>query len=151
MTALQPETGDAPVLTLVRHFAAPPEAVFKAFTDLEALAAWWGPEGMTAPVVELDLRPGGAWRTCMRNAEGRDHCVRGVYREISPPSRLRFTWAWEEGEFADRETLVTLTFVAAKGGTELQLLQEGFASEDMRAKHEGGWSSALLCLGQVFH
>ena len=151
MTAADAAHEDRPVLKLVRHFPAPPEALYKAFTDPEALAAWWGPEGMTAPIVELDLRPGGAWRTCMRNAEGQDHCVRGHYREVSPPERLSFTWAWEDGEFADQETLVTLVFKPAKGGTELHLTQEGFSSLDMRDKHQGGWSSALVCLGQTLH
>lgn len=152
MTATDAAANDdaAPVLHLVRHFPAPPEAVYRAFTDPEAFAAWWGPEGMTAPLVELDVRPGGAWRTCIRNAEGQDHCLRGVYREVSPPHRLCFTWAWEAGEFADRETVVTLEFHAAEGGTELRLTQEGFTSRDMRDKHEGGWSSALVCLGQVY-
>ena len=150
MTATEAVSSDSPVLKLVRHFAAPPSAVYRAFTDPEALAEWWGPEGMTAPVVELDVRPGGGWRTCMRSAEGQDHCVRGVYREVSPPDRLSFTWAWEAGEFADQETIVTLEFRAAKGGTELHLTQQGFVSQDMCDKHEGGWSSALICLGQVF-
>jgi uncharacterized protein YndB with AHSA1/START domain len=50
---------DEPIITMVRIFDAPRELVFKAWTDPEHLAQWWGPHGFTNPVCEVDLRPGG--------------------------------------------------------------------------------------------
>ena len=115
-----PNAPETATLTLTRKFAARPEAVFDAFTIAERFARWWGPRDMTVPDCRIDLRVGGSWRTCMRSAEGTEHCVHGVYREIRRPSRLVFTWAWEQGDMAGVETLVTLEFAAAGEGTELR-------------------------------
>ena len=62
----------------------------------EHMVRWLGPKGFTAPSCEIDLRPGGAWRACIRSPEGTDHRMQGVYREIAPPERLVFTFAWEK-------------------------------------------------------
>ena len=47
-------------LSLVRVFSAPREKVFRAWTDPAELKKWWGPEEYTTPIVEVDLRAGGA-------------------------------------------------------------------------------------------
>lgn len=141
-----PAAADGTTLTLTRRFAARPEAVFDAFTISERFARWWGPRGMTVPDCRIDLRVGGTWRTCIRSAEGAEHVVGGAYREIERPSRLVFTWAWEQGDMAGVETLVTLEFAAVGEGTELRLRHEGLPSENSREMHGQGWSSALDCL-----
>jgi len=76
------------VLVIERIFDAPPSLVFKAWTDPQHLVHWFGPRGFTLPSCELDLRPGGAWRSCMLSGEGREHWVRGVFREIVEPERI---------------------------------------------------------------
>ncbi len=141
-----PAAPESATLTLTRQFAAPPEAVFDAFTISERFARWWGPRGMTVPDCRIDLRVGGSWRTCIRSAEGAEHVVGGVYQEIERPSRLVFTWAWERGDMAGVETLVILEFAAAGEGTELRLRHEGLPSENAREMHGQGWTSALDCL-----
>jgi uncharacterized protein YndB with AHSA1/START domain len=134
---------------LERHFAARPERVFQALTDPAELVRWWGPEGFTVPECELDVRPGGAWRTCMRSPDGNLHCVSGVYREIVPPKRLVYTWSWET-EGPPHETLVTIELVARDGGTDLTLLHQGFKSDDSRDQHAGGWGGCFDSLVQYF-
>lgn len=74
-----------------RIINAPRELVFKAWTDPKHLAQWWGPHGMTNPVCEVDLRPGGAFRIVMRSPEGTDYPCRGAFLEIVEPERLVFT------------------------------------------------------------
>ena len=86
------------VLEMRRTFQAERSRVFDAFTKPEALAAWWGPEGVTAPRVELDLRPGGAFAVDMHHEKGAVHYLSGVYEEITPPERLVYSWAWGQGE-----------------------------------------------------
>lgn len=135
------------VLRMEREFKAPPERVFAAFTDPRLFAQWWGPEGMACPVCEIDLRVGGKWRTCMRGTMG-EHWVSGVYREIAPPRRLAFTWAWEENGVRGHETLVELEFLPAGGNTRLVLNHRGFESADSRDKHGHGWGSSFDCLDQ---
>ncbi len=109
----------AEVLRLSRRFKAPREVVFRAFTDPEALAKWFGPEGMSVGNVKVDLRPGGAYSMAFNQADGGNHGLSGVYREISPPERLVMTWVWDDGDWAGLETLVTLEFAEASGETEL--------------------------------
>ena len=136
-----------PVLRMEREFKAPPARVFAAFTDPKLFAQWWGPEGMQCPVCEIDLRVGGKWRTCMRGTMG-EHTVSGVYREIVPPRRLAFTWAWEENGVRGHETIVEIELVPMGRHTKLLLNHRGFASADLRDKHAFGWTSSFVCLDQ---
>ncbi len=154
MTDAQAETQAAPAaertLRLRRTFAAPREKVFRAWTDPEELVKWWGPGGFTVPICELDVRPGGAFRTCMRSPDGDEYNLSGVYREVTPPERLVFTWVWREGALAGQETLVTVEFHDRDGATEVVLTHEGFPDAAVRGMHEQGWSSSLDCLEEVF-
>jgi uncharacterized protein YndB with AHSA1/START domain len=149
MAMAQPKPNDALVLRLSRSFAAPRDRVFRAFTSPAQLAKWWGPKGFTVPACTLDVRVGGAWRTVMRSPEGKDHIVSGVYREIVPPERLVFTWAWEEDGARGHETVVTIELSETPGGTRLELTHEPFETEDSRNAHRDGWSSCLDCLEQA--
>lgn len=79
------------VLFFTRVFAAPRALVFRAWTDREQLMKWWGPAGFAVAFLEMNPRPGGAWRKCMRSPEGREYWRHGVYLEIAEPERLVFT------------------------------------------------------------
>ena len=141
----------APItLTLRRDFPARREIVFAAFTEPERVREWFGPKGFTVPEARIDLRVGGVYRITMRSPDGNDHTVTGVYKEISPPERLVFTWAWATGEMDDADTLVTLIFRDKGETTELILAHEGFPTEDLRDRHNQGWSSSFVCLEKLF-
>jgi uncharacterized protein YndB with AHSA1/START domain len=131
-------------LVITRVLDAPRSLVFKVWTQPEHLVRWWGPKGFTAPTCELDLRPGGAWRACIRSPEGTDHWMQGVYREIVEPERLVFTFAWEndQGE-PGHGTLVTVTFADEDGKTRLTFHQAVFETVESRDSHHGGWSECL--------
>jgi len=137
-------------LRLERLIAAPPERVFELWVKPELLVKWWGPEGHDIPTHAIDVRPGGKWRTTMRNPEGKLFTVSGVYRTIEPPRRLVFTWAWDdENGMRGHETDVTVTFEPAPGGTRLVLSQKEFQSKDARDRHGMGWTSSFNCLEQA--
>lgn len=89
-------------LMLTRIIDAPPEKVFKAWTEPELLKQWFAPLPWTTPVVEIDLRPGGASLIVMRSPDGNDMPNRGVYLEVVKNKRLVFTnaytKAWEPSE-----------------------------------------------------
>jgi uncharacterized protein YndB with AHSA1/START domain len=72
-----------------RTFDAPRELVFKAWTEAERLAQWWGPAGMAVSVQSLDLRPGGVFRYSMKSPQG-EMWGKFVYRDVVPPERLVF-------------------------------------------------------------
>ena len=66
--------------------------MWKAWTEPEQAAQWWGPKGLTVAFIQMDVRPAGLWSKCMRSPEGTDHWRRGVYKEIVEPERLVFTY-----------------------------------------------------------
>lgn len=137
-------------LVIERIFKATPAEVFEAWTDPETLVSWWGPEGVTTPEYSLDVRPGGAWQTHMVAPDG-DHIVSGVYREIAPPSRLVFTWGWQQKDGSrGHETEVTVTFQPVAGGTRMRLVQSLFLSKEQRDAHNLGWSSSFNDLERMF-
>jgi uncharacterized protein YndB with AHSA1/START domain len=116
-------TMDPPVLVVERVFDAPRELVFKAYTEPERLARWFGPAGWTLPVCTLDLRPGGVWRYCMRGPNGEESWGRAVYREVVPPERLVYDDAFSNAEGTISENMpqmrVTVEFVAEDGKTRI--------------------------------
>jgi uncharacterized protein YndB with AHSA1/START domain len=130
-------------LTITRVLHAPRSLVFKVWTEPEHLVRWWGPKDFTAPSCEMEVREGGAWRACIRSPDGTEYRMQGVFREIAPPERLVFTFAWEEAGEAGHETLVTVTFAEQDGKTRLTLDQATFESIESRDSHHGGWSECL--------
>jgi uncharacterized protein YndB with AHSA1/START domain len=83
----------AEALTITRVYDAPREAVWRAWTEPEQIAAWWGKRGWRTPPesVTLDVRPGGAFRlTSISDADGSEMRHDGVYREVVEPERLVF-------------------------------------------------------------
>jgi len=99
-------------LILSHPFAAPRLIVYKAWTDSEALAQWWGPRGFTNALCEVHARPGGSLRIVMVSPEGLECPVKGVFRELLKPERILFViraFEDEEGRPA-LEALNTLSF-----------------------------------------
>lgn len=78
-----------------RILDAPRERVFAAFTDPALIPDWWGPQGTTTRVDEMDVRAGGRWRFVIRNEDGSETGFRGIYREVSAPERIVQTFEWE--------------------------------------------------------
>jgi uncharacterized protein YndB with AHSA1/START domain len=91
---------DQPVIIINRRFDAPRALVYKCYTDPAHMVHFWGPHGSTTPVCEMDLRPGGVWRTVMRFASGQEFGYTSVYLEITPPERIVYRDApgdWDGG------------------------------------------------------
>jgi uncharacterized protein YndB with AHSA1/START domain len=135
------------VLVVERILDAPRSLVFKAWIEPQHLFRWFGPRGFTVPSYTLDPRPGGRWRCCMVSPKGVDNWVCGVFREVSEPERLAFTWAHENADGTlGHETLITVTFADLGEKTGLTLRQETFESVEARNDHGNGWRSAFECL-----
>jgi uncharacterized protein YndB with AHSA1/START domain len=117
--------------------------VFKACIDPEELAKWWGPAGFTSPSIEIDPRVGGRSRIAMQPPDAELFYLRGEFREVDPPSRLVYTFVWEEPTPDDQETVVTLSLGDRGRDTAFVLDQGPFATEERRALHEGGWTDSL--------
>ncbi len=141
-------------LEVRRQFNAPVETVFKAWTDPEFLAKWFGPKGFTIPDVKSDLKVGGEYAIAMQPPEGDMFYHRGRYTEINPPSKLAFTWILENQECDGSsgltcETVVTISLSEVDGGTEILLVHDMLPTETARDGHNMGWSSSLDCLEEI--
>ena len=114
-------------LVIIRTFDAPRALVWSAFTDPKHVPHWHtGPAGMTMPICEIDLRPGGRWRYGWRNAHGRDFSASGSYREVEPPERIVLVT-----ESKGEENTSTITFTEENGRTTVTNRMR-FASKESR-------------------
>jgi uncharacterized protein YndB with AHSA1/START domain len=136
-------------LRLTRTIRADPETLFRAWTDPEELRNWWCLEepGWTFAEASIDLRVGGRYRLGMTDADGKVHVAVGEYREIRRPTRLVYTWDWEDPADRVGETRVTVEFRPVVGGTtELTLTHERFAGAAEVESHRSGWTQVLRLL-----
>lgn len=111
-------------LTLIRTFDAPRELVWKAWTDPGMLKQWWGPDNVSIPECEVDLKVGGTFYIVMEAGE-----AMGPYKGTRWPMRAEFTFvepnvklsyhgkAWVEGKNEHGETVIDQT-------TEMTLTEE---------------------------
>ncbi len=131
-------------LVITRYFDAPRELVFKMWTDPAHVRQWWGPRDYPATQLSIDARPGGQWRNCLTGTQdGRALWQRGVFREVVPPQKLVFTFAWEDDSHHGPETVVTVTFAQEGGRTKMTMWQTPFESESNRDGHGFGWNSTF--------
>ena len=130
-------------LHLERVLPAAPALVFRMHAEPDLLATWWGPNGFAIPLVELDVRVGGAYRIEMQPPDGDAFALTGEFREVDPPARLAYTFVWEPPDPDDRETLATLTLEPVGTSTRVTVDHGVFATEARRSLHEQGWSETL--------
>jgi uncharacterized protein YndB with AHSA1/START domain len=123
--------------------------VFEAFSDPRQLSRWWGPEGFSIPSLEFDPRVGESYRIEMQPPEGDVFFLAGEFRVVDPPSRLAYTFRWEEPDPDDVETLAELSFSESGESTEVLLTQGPFKTEARRELHRGGWTDAFDKLGAL--
>jgi uncharacterized protein YndB with AHSA1/START domain len=130
-------------LEIRRVLPAAPTVVFRAFTTSDELAKWWGPRGFTVPSLEFEPRAGGRYRIEMQPPEGEPFYLSGEFREVDPPARLACTFAWEDPDPDDVETLVELSFRELGESTEVALAQGPFMTEARRELHRAGWTDSF--------
>lgn len=134
-------------LAIGRLIEAPREHVFQIWT--RRLPEWWGPHGMTTPTCEMDLRPGGLFRTVMRAPDGAEYPTGGLFLEVVTNERIVFTDAYEADWTPSSRPFLTavITFEDAAGGTRLIARARHWSTAD-REQHERmgfhqGWSESL--------
>jgi len=142
------ELATKPSLSLKRRFNATPEKVYAAWTDPAQIAQWFGPSQIEYVEAQADPREGGRYRIYMREKDGDEHDVSGVYRKVVPNQELVFTWAWKSTP--ERESLVTILITPDGDGTLLTLTHERFFDEVARDNHNKGWAACLDALEDFF-
>ena len=140
MTSLAKLAGK-PRLSLDHHFGAPPSDVFRAWTEPQHLAMWFGPAGAKVLNAACDPQAGGDFSLRFRTPDGQEREVSGRYREVTAEQRLAFTWTWNHRP--DQESLVTVVLVPDAGGTRLSLVHEPLFSEGAYSFLSRGWASSF--------
>ncbi|AKC87923.1 SRPBCC family protein [Pseudoxanthomonas suwonensis] len=128
---------------LHRVLRCPPERVYRAFLEAEAMAKWLPPYGFTASVEQMDARVGGHFRMAFTNfGNGQRHSFGGEYLELVPHSRIRYVDRFDDpGLPGEMQVSVQLTPVLC--GTELQIVQEGIPEAIPEAMCYLGWQESL--------
>lgn len=130
-------------LTVCRLIAASPERVFAAWLDPTMLMRFMkSGDGVSVAHAETDPRVGGRYAITMK-VEDREIPHGGTYLEITPHSRLGFTW---ESPHAAEGSTISIDFTPQDGGTFVTLTQRRFKSEDSRDGHARGWTNILNAL-----
>jgi uncharacterized protein YndB with AHSA1/START domain len=108
-----------------RVIKAPPERVYKAFTNPAAMAKWLAPNGFTCTVHQMDVRVGGTFKMSFSNlVTGHSHSFGGDYLELKPNEKLRYTDVFDDPNLPGLMT-VTVLLKVVSCGTELDVTQEG--------------------------
>lgn len=137
-------------LEIVRVFDAPRALVFRAWVDEKHMRQWSAPRDYAIAHNEGEVRPGSAWRICMRSLEGEELWLSGVYLEVVENERLVFTHAWDRDDGSrGHETVVTVTFEDQGDKTRMNFRQAYFESVDDRDGHGGGWDECFELLEEL--
>lgn len=135
-------------LTLTRVLDAPRDRVWRLWTEPESMARWWGPQGFTNPVCEMDVRVGGQMFIHMRGPDGAVYPMTATYVAVTPPERLVFLAFAEDRDGNVALECPTTVTLAAEGGRTLVIVHAhaiGLAASaaKMLAGMDAGWSQSL--------
>lgn len=136
-------------IRLHRVLQAPPDRVYRAFLDADAMAKWSAPNGFTGKVHHLDVRVGGTYRMSFTNfTTGHSHNFGGEYLELVPNERIVHPDKFDDPNLPG-EMRVTVTLKQVSCGTELNLVQEGVPEAIPPEACYLGWQESLILLGKL--
>ena len=132
-----------------RVLTAPPERIYRAFLDADAMAKWLPPHGFTGHVHSMDAREGGGYRMTFTNfASGNSHSFGGTFVELVPNERIRHTDTFDDPNLpGEMQTTIVLRKVMV--GTEIEIVQEGIPAVIPTEACYLGWQESLTLLAQL--
>ena len=136
-------------IRLHRVLRAPPERVYRAFLDPDAMVKWLPPNGFTGKMHHIDVRVGGSYKMSFTNfSTGSSHAFGGEYVELVPNERIRYTDQFDDPNLPG--TLqVTISLQQVSCGTELNILQEGVPDVIPAEACYLGWQESLVLLAKL--
>lgn len=139
----------AHTVRLHRVLRAPPERVYRAFLDPDAMVKWLPPHGYTGRVHKMDARVGGRYRMSFTHlGNGQRHAFGGEYLELVPGERIVHTDRFDDANLPG-EMRVTVTLRAVPAGTALHVVQEGIPGVSPLDGCYLGWQQSLALLAQL--
>lgn len=137
------------IIRLHRVLRAPPERIYRAFLDADAMVKWLPPHGFTGKVRQMDVRVGGSYRMSFTNfSTGHSESFGGKYLELVPTERIRYTDKFDDPSLPG-EMLTTITLQQVSCGTELNIVQEGVPEVIPPEACYLGWQESLTLLAQL--
>ncbi len=131
-------------LVIERVLDAPRELVFRMWSEPGHFRNWAAPVGMKVAELEMDFRPGGAYRVCLASDDGSRTWIKGRFGEIDEPERFTLVSGFEDADGnVGHETLMTVTLEAIGDRTKLTLRQGEFDSTQAMEGSRGGWNEVL--------
>ncbi len=139
----------AGTVQLHRVLSAPPERVYKAFINPEAMAKWLPPHGFTGKVHSMDAKVGGGYKMSFTNlTTGSSHSFGGKYVEMVENKKLKYTDKFDDPNMPG-EMHVTVTLTKVFCGTDLKIIQEGIPDAIPVEMCYMGWQQSLTLLNQL--
>ena len=134
---------------LHRVLKCPPERIYRAFLEPDALVKWLPPHGFTCQVHHLEAKVGGKFRMSFANfGSGSGHSFGGTYLELVPNERIRHTDKFDDRNLpGEMQTTISLKKVSV--GTELDIVQEGIPAAIPVEACYLGWQESLMLLAQL--
>jgi uncharacterized protein YndB with AHSA1/START domain len=128
---------------LHRVLRAPPERVYRAFLDPEAIVKWFAPHGFTAKIHSMDAKVGGGYKISFTNFfTGKSHSFGGKYAELIPNERIKYSNKFDDPNMPG-EMRVTIILKEVMCGTDIQITQEGIPSVIPVEMCYLGWQESL--------
>jgi len=136
-------------IRLHRVLRAPPERVYRAFLDADALAKWLPPNGFTCKVHHMDARVGGGFKMSFANfSNGKSHSFGGEYLELLPHQRIRYTDVFDDPNLPG-VIQVTIVLKKVSCGTDVDITQAGVPGVIPAEACYLGWQESLVLLGKL--
>ena len=134
---------------LHRVLRAPPERIYRAFLDPDAMAKWLPPYGFTCKVQHMDAKIGGTFRMSFTNfGTGNGHSFGGEYRELLPSERISYTDKFDDPNLRG-EMMTTVTFKPLSCGTAIDIVQQGIPEVIPTEMCYLGWQESLAQLAKL--
>lgn len=136
-------------IRLHRVLKAPPERVYKAFLDPDAMVKWLPPNGFTGKMHQMDAKVGGSYKMSFTNfTTGKSEAFGGKYLELVPNERMKYTDRFDDPNLpGEMQTTVTLKKVSV--GTELNIEQTGVPGVIPPEACYLGWQESLIQLAKL--
>jgi uncharacterized protein YndB with AHSA1/START domain len=137
-------------ILVTRIISAPRELVFDAFTTPEHVAKWWGPNGFTTTISEMNVKPGGIWQLVMQGPDGRKYPNKIEFIEVVKPERIVFKHLPEfETDKVNHHTNITFEDLGNKTYVVMTLTFESPEERNRVSKEYGAIEGGHQTLGRL--
>jgi len=138
-------------IVLSRLFDAPRELVWEVWTNPNHVAKWWGPNGFSTTIHEMDVRPGGKWHHTMHGPDGTDYPNKSIFKEVVKPERIVFSHGGGEkgGPGANFKASWTFEAQGDKTRVTIRMVFPTAAERETVVKHYNAIEGGQQTLGRL--